>query len=359
MGLIDVYTAAQDSVHTYRIPALAVTRQGTLLAFAEARQTGAGDAGDIHLVVRRSTDGGGSWGDPITVWNDAGNTCGNPAPVIDRGNGRVVLPMTWNAGDDVERDIIAGRSAHPRRVFVTSSDDDGKTWARARELPDVRRPHWGWYATGPGNSIQLARGARRGRIVVPANHSDHTGGGHFSYRSYRAHVLFSDDGGTSWTLGGVAGPATNESAVVEMTDGSLLFNMRSYAGQNRRAVSVSRDGGESWSAPKLHHALIEPVCQASMIGYDGRDGEPGHLLFANPASETARERLTVRVSTDSGATWPWDKLIYAGSAAYSSMAVLPDGRVAILFERDRYARISFAAFSLEELIASSAGNGPA
>ena len=96
-----------------------------------------------------------------------------------------------------------------------------------------------------------------------------------------------------------------------------------------------------------------------MIGYDGGDGEPGHLLFANPASETARERLTVRVSTDSGATWPWGKLIYAGSAAYSSMAVLPDGRVGILFERDRYARISFAAFSLEELIASSAGNGPA
>ena len=169
--------------------------------------------------------------------------------------------MTWNAGDDLERDIIAGRSAHPRRAFVTSSDDDGKTWARARELADVRRPHWGWYATGPGNSIQLARGARRGRIVVPANHSDHTGGGHFSYRSYRAHVLFSDDGGTSWTLGGVAGPATNESTVVELADGSLLLNMRSYAGRSRRAVSVSRDGGESWSRPKLHHALVDPVAK--------------------------------------------------------------------------------------------------
>ena len=70
MDLIDVYAATQDSVHSYRIPALAVTRQGTLLAFAEARQRGAGDAGDIDLVVRRSTDGGDSWGDPITVWND-------------------------------------------------------------------------------------------------------------------------------------------------------------------------------------------------------------------------------------------------------------------------------------------------
>ena len=341
MDLIDVYAPGDHGVHTYRIPALAVTRAGTLLAFAEARQDGGGDAGDIDLVVRRSTDGGRTWDASITVWDDGANTCGNPAPVV-RNDGRVVLPMTWNAGADIERNIIANTSGEPRRAFVTSSDDDGQTWAPARELPHLREPHWGWYATGPGNAIQLERGDFAGRIVVPANHSDRTGEGHF----YRAHVVYSDDGGDSWTLGGVAGPATNESAVAELADGSVLLNMRSYAGRNRRAQSVSGDGGATWSAPRLHDTLVEPVCQASMIRADDC------LLFANPASATARERLTVRASMDDGETWPSSNMIYAGSAAYSSMAALPDGRIGILFERDGYSRISFATFATKELIAS-------
>ena len=342
MDEVDVYAAGQGGVHTYRVPALAVTRQDTLLAFAEARQDGGGDAGDIDLVLRRSTDGGGTWGDPITVWNDGANTCGNPAPVVDAATGRIVLPMTWNAGADVERDIIAGTSTAPRSAYVTRSDDDGLTWAPARELPHLRKPGWGWYATGPGNAIQVSQGEYQGRIVAPANHSDRSGDGHF----YRAHAIYSDDGGESWSLGGVAGPATNESAIAELADGALLLNMRSYAGRNRRALSISRDGGATWSAPTLHDTLIEPVCQASMI----RCG--GHLLFSNPASETTRERLTVRLSADDGETWPWAKVVCPGSSAYSSMAVLPDGRIGILFERDGYTRISFAAFSLKELIAS-------
>ena len=229
------------------------------------------------------------------------------------------------------------------------SDDDGLTWTTARELPELRRPQWGWYATGPGNGIQITRGEYEGRIVVPANHSDRTGEGHF----YRAHVISSDDAGESWFLGGVAGPATNESAVAELADGSLLLNMRSYAGRNRRALSVSGDGGSTWSAPKLHEALVEPVCQASMITCHG------HVLFSNPDSETARERLTVRASSDDGGTWHPTKVVYAGSAAYSSMAVLSDGRIGILFERDRSTRVSFAAFDAEELIASPLRREPA
>ena len=346
MGLVDVYTAGDEGVHTYRIPALAVTRQGTLLAFAEARHDGPGDAGDIDLVVRRSTDAGRTWSASTTVWDDGGNTCGNPVPVVDAETGRIVLPMTWNQGGDLERDIIAGRSREPRRAYVTTSEDDGASWAPARQLPALRRPHWGWYATGPGNAIQIGGGEYKGRIVAPANHSDRTGEGHF----YRAHVICSDDAGESWFLGGVAGPATNESAVAELADGSLLLNMRSYSGRNRRALSVSRDGGATWSAPELHEALVEPVCQGSMVRTDA--GSAGHLLFSNPDSETARERLTVRSSADDGRTWRRAKVVYAGSAAYSSMAVLPDGRIGILFERDRSTRISFAAFSPGELIAS-------
>jgi len=338
-NLLDVYRAGEGA-HTYRIPALVVTDAGTLLAFAEARRAGKSDTGDIDLVVRRSTDGGDTWGEAITVWDDGGNTCGNPTPVVDGNTGRILLPMTWNLGNDGERDIIAGTSANPRRPYLTYSDDDGRTWAPALALPELRQPHWGWYATGPGNAIQVGRGAFRGRIVVPANHSDtQSGAGHY----YRSHVVFSDDGGASWSLGGTAGPATNESAVIERADGSLMLNMRSYAGRNRRAVSVSTDGGVSWSVPVLDDALVEPVCQASMVRDDRSHvaSATPRILFVNPAS-TMRERLTLRVSTDDGRSWGDETVVYPGSAAYSSISVLPDGRVGILFERDDYQRISLA-----------------
>ena len=339
LPLVDIYAAGMDGVHTYRIPALAITNAGTLLAFAEARRDGAGDAGDIDLVVRRSTDDGDTWGEVTTVWDDGANTCGNPTPVVDRATGRILLPMTWNRGADAERDIIAGRSNAPRRAFLAYSDDDGRSWSPARELANVRKPHWGWYATGPGNAIQLSRGTHAGRIVVPANHSDTTSQGHF----YRAHVFYSDDGGASWTLGGTAGAATNESAVVELADGSLMLNMRSYAGRHRRAVSVSRDGGASWTPPVLDETLVEPVCQASMVRQRFAVGTlPGRILFANPASERRRERLTLRVSEDDGRTWLRHRTIDPGSSAYSSMAALADGRIGILFERDGYSRISLA-----------------
>ena len=335
---MDIYPVGHGA-HTYRIPALVVSNAETLLAFAEARRNGKGDAGDIDLVVRRSTDGGDTWGEIIVVWADPGNTCGNPAPVVERETGRIWLPMTWNLGTDHERDIIAFRSAQPRRPYITYSDDDGETWALSQELPDLRQPHWGWYATGPGNSIQIASGEYAGRIVVPANHSDtQTGSGHY----YRSHVFFSDDSGDSWELGGTVGPATNEATVVERADGSLMLNMRSYAGQSRRAVSVSTDGGASWTGPVLDRELVEPLCQASMVryDYDGKSTESGRILFANPASMN-RERLTLRISTDDGISWAEEILLYPGSAAYSSIAKLPDGSIGILFERDDYTRIAF------------------
>ena len=150
-------------------------------------------------------------------------------------------------------------------------------------------------------------------------------------------------GGREWKLGGSAGPDCNESTMVELRDGSLLLNMRSYAGKNRRAVSISRDGGLSWSQPVLDEALIEPVCQASLIRY-----RKNLLLFSNPAS-TKRERMTVRLSRDEGKTWVAEKVLHAGPAAYSNLIELPGGVPAILYERGKqqaYEEIVFEAFSL-------------
>ena len=79
-----VFRKGENGVHTYRIPAIVQTKAGTVLAFAEARHNSGSDTGDIDLVLKRSTDGGKTWGPIITVWDDAENVCGNPSPVVDR-----------------------------------------------------------------------------------------------------------------------------------------------------------------------------------------------------------------------------------------------------------------------------------
>ena len=60
-GFSPVFTAGQDGYHTYRIPAIVVTTNGTVLAFCEGRKNGRGDSGDIDTLLRRSTDGGKTW----------------------------------------------------------------------------------------------------------------------------------------------------------------------------------------------------------------------------------------------------------------------------------------------------------
>lgn len=342
--LTEVYTAGESGYHTFRIPSILATSKGTLLAFAEGRRAGAGDAGDIDLVLRRSVDGGRTWS-PIQVIGDNGpNTFGNPCPVLDARTGVVWLLATQNLGIDREKDIIEGTSKGGRTVWVMRSDDDGRSWSAATEISrSVKAREWRWYATGPGVGIQTLHGT----LVIPANHSGADG-------THRSHLFFSDDGGKTWQLGGSADPGTNESQVVELADGRLMLNMRNHPplGENLRRVATSADGGRTLSKSEPDRALIEPPAQASLLRLTlASRHDRNRLLFSNPAS-TRRERLTARVSYDEGATWPVSRVIHAGPAAYSSLVALPEGDVGVLFERgdeSPYERITFARMTLDWL----------
>ncbi len=345
-----IWRAGDAGYHTYRIPALAQTTNGTLLAFCEGRQAGQGDAGDIDLLVRRSTDEGRSWSAQQVVWNDGKNTCGNPAPVVDQRTGTIWLLMTWNRGEDREPDIIARTSGDTRRVFITRSNDDGLNWSDPREITgSVKKTNWTWYATGPGAGIQLERGPHRGRLVIPCDHIES------GTKRYFSHVIFSDDHGANWQLGGTTPfDQVNECQVVEVPGDRLLLNMRNYnPAQRSRQIAFSADGGATWRDQRFDPELIEPICQASLRGGAWLDdGSRRILYFANPASPTRRERLTVRMSLDSGATWPRQRVLHAGPSAYSDLVVLDHARLGLLYEaggRSPYESIVFEQVELGTL----------
>ncbi|MCP4837560.1 MAG: DUF1080 domain-containing protein [Phycisphaera sp.] len=310
-----IFTSGENGYDTFRIPALVEAADGTLLAFAEGRLEGRGDAGDIDLVLRRSSDGGDTWSDLEVVWDDGANTCGNPCPVLDAETGTIHLLATRNLGHDHESEIIAGTSEGTRTVWVITSDDHGATWNTPREITSTaKRPDWTWYATGPGNGIQLRSGPKAGRLLIPCDHIE------VDTRHYYSHCIASDDHGKTWKIvGRTPSHQVNECAVAELEDGSLLLNMRNYDRSKRaRAISRSTDGGDTWSVVSRDPTLPEPICQASMVASDG-----GRVLvFSNPADPSGRNTMTIRRSRDGGRTWSKGNVLHAGPSAYSSLATI-------------------------------------
>ncbi len=335
------WAAGEDGYHTYRIPALLVTAQGSVLAFCEGRKNSSRDHGDVDLIMKRSTDGGRTWSAHVIVHEEGGDasvTIGNPCPVVDADTGTIWLPFT--------RDNQA--------VFITSSTDDGQTWSPPRDISaTTMQADWRWVATGPGIGIQLTRGPHKGRLVIPSDHKRRLAGG----EEMSSHMMFSDDGGQTWQISAPIQAGGNECQVIERNDGSLLVNTRMQDHfQGWRGIATSSDGGATWSAIAQEKQLPCPRCQASLIRFDDR-----RLLFSNPhptpsaddQASNARVRLTIRLSEDEGRTWPVLRLLYEGLSAYSSLARLPDGTVLCLYENGvevRSQKLTLARFPLEWLM---------
>jgi sialidase-1 len=337
---VDVFEAGKDGYHTFRIPSIIVSPKGTLIAVCEGRKSGRGDSGDIDLVMKRSLDNGVTWSQLQVIDDDGENTTGNPTMVVDRKTGIIWMLITRNPGNYHESEIVDGLASGSRTVWIMKSSDDGATWSKPVEITSsVKKREWTWYATGPGIGIQL----KSGRLVIPCNHTE------AGTKIGSSHVIYSDDHGTTWRLGGSAGADTNESQVIERSDGTLLLNMRNQRKTPQiyvRAIAESKDRGMTWKELRHDPMLLEPICQGSILRV-----KDNIVLFSNPAS-LKREKMTVRMSNDGGRTWPVAKLINPKPSAYSCLTVLPDGQIGILYENgesNSYERITFLRFSLESL----------
>lgn len=337
----DLFSSGSEGYHTYRIPAMVVSVAGTVLAFCEGRKESASDHGNIHLLLRRSADGGKTWDDAICVHQeerpDEKVTIGNPCPVVDAATGTIWLAFTRNN----------------QRAFVTHSYDDGCSWAAPEEITEAVKPAtWNRYWTGPGHGLQLTLGSAKGRLVIPSYHTIEAA----APKSMRSHMLYSDDHGATWRIGAgtalpedVAPPETLwecawhgcECMAVETMDGRLYLAIRNQdVATGLRAYAWSDDGGLTWTPVQYDPTLPEPACQASIIRYTGElAGDKSRVLFANPAATSpgdtrfaGRHSLTVRLSYDDCRSWAVSKLLHAGPAAYSDLAVLADGTILCLYE---------------------------
>ena len=324
-----IFKSGSEGYNTFRIPSIITTDSGVVLAFAEGRKNSSSDSGDIDLVLKRSTDGGKTWGDLIVIRDDSTNVCGNPSPVIDRKTGKIFLLSTWNRGDDTESEIINMTSVDTRRVYVMNSIDEGLSWSKPIEITDkVKKPNWTWYATGPVHGIQIREGSKKGRMIIPCDHIE------ANTKKYYSHIIYSDDGGSSWNIGGATPQdQVNECSVAEIGKGKLILNMRNYdRTQMNRKISISNDYGESWGDIYDDKALVEPICQASILRYSFKGYGRNDLLFINPADKNKRLNMTLRLSNDLGRTWKGKFLLHEGPSAYSDITKLRNGNVGCLFE---------------------------
>lgn len=344
----DPFIGETEGYNTFRIPALVVSPKGVILAFCEGRKYEAQDAGKIDLLLKRSMDGGRTWGPIQVIASGQDLRCGDPTPVIDRKTGTILLLyMKFSASLTVE-ELLAGKG--PKHVMISKSADDGATWDEGKEITaQVTGPGWNTYATGPCHGIQLTNG----RIVIPCYHLFKPQKLENEGEFYASHLIYSDDGGDNWKVGGVAGQWSDECSVVQTTDGAIYVNFRYENKTFSRFQAWSYDNGETLTGFSEAKELIDPRCQGSVIRFsEEKQHGKNRILFSNLASKTSRDHLRVRLSYDECKSWQVSKLVNEGPAGYSDLAIYTDQSILCLYERGikrYYERITFARFNLEWL----------
>ena len=430
-----------DGIASYRIPALLKTDKGTLIAAADERRLHASDWGDIGMVVRRSEDGGKTWGDRIHIANLRDNP--NPeradqaSPVtIDQvlvqdpktkrifsiydmfpeGRGifgmseqketmyqtidgktyqvlyregeqglytirehghvyapdgtktdyRVVVepvkPKYEDKGDLYQGENLLGnvyftsnktspfRVAKDNYLWLSYSDDDGKTWSAPRDITPMVKANWmKFLGVGPGTGTVLRTGPHAGRIIVPTystNFVSHLSG------SQSSRVIYSDDHGETWHMGeavndnlpiedGTLHSSTmddywyqnTEASAVQLDNGQVKLFMRGLFGQLQ--VATSYDGGQTWAKQLDYYQDVhDSYVQLAAISTHHQGQE--YIVLSNANGEgNSRSEGTIRlarVESDGSLTWLHHRLIQPGSYAYNSLQEVSPGVYGILYE---------------------------
>ena len=259
------------------------------------------------------------------------------------------------------------RVANTSYLWMSYSDDDGKTWSAPKDItPGIRKDWMKFLGTGPGTGIVLRTGAHKGRILVPAyttNNISHLGG------SQSSRLIYSDDHGQTWHAGespndnrpvgnsvihssnmNKSSAQNTESTVLQLNNGDVKLFMRGLTGDLQ--VATSKDGGVTWEKtikryPEVKDAYVQMSAIHTM--HDGKE----YIILSNAAGP-GRERKDglvhlARVEENGELTWLKHNPIQNGEFAYNSLQELGGGEYGLLYEHrengQNYYTLSYKKFN--------------
>ena len=371
---VAVRQKGQDGCISSRIPGLATSNKGTLLAIFDARYDYPRDLqGNIDIALHRSTDKGVTW-QPIQTVLDMGEWGGLPQKyngvsdaciLVDKNTGDIYVAGLWMHGLlDKDGKWIEGLNENSTnwthqsgtglketsQFMIAKSTDDGLSWGFPDNITSkTKRPEWWLFAPAPGQGITLTDGT----LVFPTQGRDENG-------LPFSNITYSKDHGKTWVTSNPAYQDVTECSVVQLGDGALMLNMRDNRNRgnkdvNGRRICTTIDLGESWKEhPTSRRALVEPTCMASLHRHEYMEEgkKKSMLLFVNPNNYGTRDNLTLKVSFDDGMTWPeehWILFDQYRSAGYSCITSIDENSIGILYESSQ-SDLAFIKINLIEIL---------
>lgn len=317
-----VIASGQGGADCWRIPAIAALHDSTLLITIDRRKHNCGDLPqDIDILALRSADLGRTWDTAvIALGQGIGRGFGDAALALSE-SGTVICSYVGGNGlwdSDIEK---------PQRSFVTLSRDEGKSWSDPQDITHLlwnsgsSQSEYRGSFFASGNGLRIKHGEHKGRILFAAAMRRRD---RWSLDNY---VVYSDDEGASWRLSDLAYRGGDEAKLAELSDGTLLISVRQ---EGERGYNRSIDGGQSWGTQGKWPDLVSNACNGDILGLQGSNGLT--LIHSLPNS-LDRENVSLFLSRDEGRSWHSPLLLSPGPSAYSSLTLLPDGRIAALVER--------------------------
>lgn len=327
LGRTLVFAPGDYGSKNYRIPAIITANDGALVVVTDKRKNNSVDLPhDIDIVVRRSTDNGKTWTQPVTMARGKGYGKGyGDAVVMKHTTGKLVALYVGGPG------LWDSNPTNPMRTYISTSDDNGLRWTAPRDITsqiygeectNEERKKWQGLFFGSGHGLCTNSGRLMAVVAVRVP----------NMHGLQNYTVYSDDQGETWKVSKLAIRGGDEAKVIQLNNGDIIMSSRT--GGNR-LWARSTDEGVNWGAKNSWSDIWGNACDADIVRYTStNDGYDKNRILHTLPNNSKRTNVTMWISYDETSTWPIKKTICPGTSAYSSITILPNGTIGVYLEED-------------------------